>query len=116
LDRDIQKKLTTVCAKDRNIATQTSQSSTANCPATTRPATRRPTTMSARAGKKKLTKRAKVWRPEDPDNAGWANIVKASMTRRDEVWCYLITKDRIWDWKSSSIGHAELFCPGKWAG
>ena len=92
MDRDIQKKLTTVCARDRSIAIPTSQSSMANCPATTRPATRRPTTMNARAGKKKLTKRAKAWRTEEPDKAGWANIVKASMTQRDEVWCCLIYK------------------------
>jgi hypothetical protein len=72
----------TVSATDMSMATQTSQSSTANWRAATLPATRVQTTINARPGKKKLIKSAKIWRPDAAGDVGRANIEEASMTLR----------------------------------
>jgi hypothetical protein len=99
---DIQKKLITVSAMDISMAMQTSQSSTANWFAATLPATRMQTTSNARAGKKKLTKSAKIWAPAGPGDVGNANRVEASMTQsRNAVISFQRTVYVMWKWPPS---------------
>jgi len=71
----------TVSAMDRNMAIHTSQSSHPNLFVASLPATRVTTTTSAKAGKKKLMKRANIWSPVGSGLDGRARIEAASMTQ-----------------------------------
>ena len=77
-----------VSATDMSMATQISQSSAASWLAATLPATRTVTTSSARAGKKKLMKRAKIWSPDVAGNVGRSNNEEASMTQDGVLLCH----------------------------
>jgi hypothetical protein len=78
---DLQKKLMTVSATDMSMAMHISQSSHPNCLVASLPAARVETTISARAGKKKLMNIAKIWSPDGAGLVGRASIEAASMTQ-----------------------------------